>query len=230
MVFCNFHSPSHYNLISQHLKLQKGQPYWPFQDIYHNYVKQLLLGFWQKKKKKIKPWIKWLAKKEVFPKNKQHSKKRSSYKKLLATMALSITWRICQNRQIQLRQANIWGGMCVCAFGGFFFFKKQAHCNRRHQLPNLVHSCAFKKVSHLPQKSQCPNTVGGKASPMALCAPQSPITQSNWRQEDQGNLLCRSQSYKRTCPQQNMQEIWKPYTRSTRAAVSCCGLQQGITG
>lgn len=171
------------------------------------------------------------GKKEVFPKNKQHSKKRSSYKKLLATMALSITLRICQNRQIQLRQANIWGAVCVCVLLGDFFSSKNKHIATDGIscliLFIAVHS---RRYPICLKKSQCPNSVGGKASLMVLCAPQSPITQSNWRQEDQGNLLCRSQSYKRTCPQQNMQEIWKSYTRSTRAAVSCCGLQQGITG
>lgn len=54
-----------------------------------------------------------MAGKNVFPKNKQHAKKRCSSKKLLATIALSITLSSCQNRQIRLRQANIlWVFLC----------------------------------------------------------------------------------------------------------------------
>lgn len=51
---------SHYNLISQHLKLRKGQSHWPFQKAYYNYLQQLLLGFWKKNNNKGKPQ-KWLT-------------------------------------------------------------------------------------------------------------------------------------------------------------------------
>lgn len=124
-------------------------------------------------------------------------------------MGLSITLRICQNRQTRLRQANVlWG---FCAFLFCFVFLKNEHI-ASEGISCLILFIAVR--SRRCQKRVCLNGVGGRASWPPLRAPGSPITQSNWRQEDQGNLLCRSQSYKRTCPQQNMQEMWKSSTRS----------------
>lgn len=46
--------------LQSNLQLKKGQAHWPLQKIHGNQAKQLLLGFWQKKKNK--PRIKWRAK------------------------------------------------------------------------------------------------------------------------------------------------------------------------
>lgn len=161
----------------------------------------------------------------VVPKKKSLSQdkhgKKSSYKKLLATIGLSITVRICQNTEMYLRQAE--EGVTL------FFLNK--HISTKGNSCLILFRAVHSKRHPICLKKASVQIVWVEETARrhwVLLGP--PIIQSNWRQKDQGNLLDRSQSSKRTCPQQNMREFWKSSTRSTRAAVSCCCLQQGITG
>lgn len=121
--------------------------------------------------------------------------KKSSYKKLLAPIGLSITLRICQNTEIYLRQAG--KGVTL------LFFDKQIS-SKGNSCLILFRAVHPKRYPICLKKASVQTAWVEETARRHWVLPGPPLRRSDWRQKDQGNLLGRSKGSKRTCPQQNV--------------------------
>lgn len=140
-------------------------------------------------------------------------------------MALSITLSICQNRQIQMKQANISG---ECAF--LFCFLKNEH------IATEVISCLILFIA-----------VHSRRSP--ICVKRDSV-QTAWAEEPARHAVCSRVSHyaekleagrpgEPVMQEPELQKDlstakhagkWKAPMRSTRATVTCCCVQWGAVG